>query len=278
MKFFWGFSGNEPDNKIKLTNQYFEKGSDTKQIIDIFNNIYQSNNKVTLLDFSTCSNISTTGFTILAALGPLLQKKGRQIYIESGNNIELNNRFLFDKISPKSKKHIPFRLFKTQKSVIEVLNDLVYIPELNSLKDNNLDRYQEIWCRLYELCSNANEHGENNIGAVCNGICNNGYLTFTVFDFGKGIAEIVNTHNKASWSTKECIEWALDKANSTKQSLTVPRGAGFSTLINFTNKYKGQMIVCTGDTYCTLKNNRKHFQTLNQNILGTIITICICIN
>ena len=96
MKFFWGISGSEPDNKIKLTQQYFEKFSDTKQIIDIFNSIYHSTNKVTLLDFSSCINISTTGFTILAALGPLLQKKGRQILISSPKFLEnLNAKYLY---------------------------------------------------------------------------------------------------------------------------------------------------------------------------------------
>lgn len=278
MKFGWGISKTDPDNKVKLTNQYFERISDTKEIFSIFYKILNSNNKVTLLDFSECSKISTTGFTILAALGPLLQAQNREIHIESGNNEELTTRFLNIKNSKKYRKDIPFKLLKNQKSIEETLNNLELIPELAELKQKELNRYLEIWSRLYELCSNANEHGENEIGAVCNGVCNKGILTFSVFDFGKGLTKIINQHNNTNWKTRECIEWALDKANSTKQSLIVPRGAGFSTTINFVNKYKGQLILCTGDTYCIIKNKKKHYQKLEQTMFGTIITISICIN
>lgn len=57
----------------------------------------------------------------------------------------------------------------------------------------------------------------------------------------------------------------------------VPRGAGFTTILNFINKYKGHIIIFTNNTYCYIKNNNRHFQKLNSKIPGTLITISICI-
>lgn len=90
-----------------------------------------------------------------------------------------------------------------------------------------------------------------------------------------GITKNVNTHLNVNFSTQECIEWAIKKANSTKQSLNIPRGAGFSTTIDFAKKHKGKLILCTNDIYCIIKNNNIHFQKLNQPIIGTLISISI---
>ena len=152
---------------------------------------------------------------------------------------------------------------------------------MKEIKSQSPEKYQEIWSRLYELSSNAVEHGENECGAVSNGYCNKNKFTFSVFDFGKGLAENVNLYNKnigvsnGDWNTKKCIEWALDKANSTKQSTTIPRGAGFYTTLNFLEKYNGQMSIYTSDTYCFIKNGKKQFKKMKNNILGIIVSISI---
>lgn len=274
MKLFWRHSSSEKsDNKITLESNYTERISDIKKIFDIFHDVLESQHKKIELDFSNCNKISITGINILAALGPLCYKQKRHILLEIGNNQYIYNRFKNDGLA-KNSKAIPFRKFDNETGIISTLEILKTIPDISNLPQSF---YNEIWSRLYELCSNANEHGKNDVGAVCNGFCDKGYLTFSVFDFGKGITNNVNEHLNKNLNTTECIKWALEEANSTKQSLITPRGAGFSTTIDFIKKYKGKLVLCTGDIYCIIKNNNIHFQKLNRPILGTLITISICI-
>lgn len=279
MKLLWGhnFFG-KPNKKIIIEDNYFEKLVDTEKVWVKFLEIYNSDLSHIELDISKCSYISNTGITILAALGPICENKGRKISIEYGNKTELAN--LFTKFEPftqtpiKKLKGIPFRRFKNEKEILKVLDDLNLIEEIATL---DKERRDEIHSRLYELCTNACEHGVNDIGTVCNGtiIMNKNYLTFTVFDFGKGIKDNVNDHLKSELSTKEALEWAFTESNSTKQKPGFPRGAGFTTTFGFVNKYNGQLILYTDDICCVYKDGKCNYKELDFSVLGTLITVTI---
>lgn len=182
MKLLWpkslSHSYEKPDYNIILDKNYTETVADIKKIFDIFNNVRSSKYNKIELDFSKCNKISATELNILAALGPLCSNK--KIYIETGNNENI-----FNCISPYNKgknKAIPFKRFDSEEAIISNLQTLKDIPDISQLPK---EFYDEIWSRLYELCSNANEHGHNSIGAVCNGSCENNILNFSVFDFGE---------------------------------------------------------------------------------------------
>ena len=270
---FLGIKNNieKQDIIIKLTNQYFEKIDDTKKVIDTFNSVLNSNEKVIELDLSKCTHISVTGGTILAALAPLINAKKRKLIIHLNPDTQICNHFLHSEKPNEKVKTLPFSLL-TNTTIKKVLDELKNIPDMRELEQSF---YCEIWSRCYELCLNANEHADNSLGAACNAYCDNGYFTFTVFDFGNGILKNVKEYLDSDITTEDAVRWALEKAHSTKQSIDMPRGAGFPATINFINKYKGQMILCTGDIYCIIKNNNKHFQKLDSSIIGTLITISI---
>ena len=83
MKLLWGakFFDN-PNRKIILEDNYFEKLVDTEKVWKKFLEIYNSDLNHIELDISKCSYISNTGVTILAALGPIREHKGKKISIE----------------------------------------------------------------------------------------------------------------------------------------------------------------------------------------------------
>ncbi len=277
MKFTWGqILFGIPNERKVLDNNYFEKISDTEKVWKIFNEVLNSSSKHVEIDFSNCTNISTTGLTILASLGPLCNNDGRKISIELGRNIEwsdkLSKSMSFVERKTKKLKDIPFRIIQDEQSIKNTLNDLKLIEDINILP---LEVFNEIYSKLFELCSNACEHGKNSIGAVCNGSFDKQFFTFTVFDFGKGIKGNVNEHLKEKLSTKEALKWAFQSSNSTCQNIECPRGAGFTIIFDFIQKYKGQLIIYTDDIYYSYKNNISYFKKLDFSVKGTLITATI---
>lgn len=267
--YFWNLFFPKAELTKELNDSYFETISDLKKIFDIFNEIYTSNKSLIEIDLTNCTHLSLTGVTMLASLGPLCPEKNIKI---TTNNSTIEE--YFENISPSiKKKHIPFKLFKNEPTSKKILEELKDIPEINKLDE---EIYFEIYSKLYELCSNSLEHGKNSIGTVCNGMYDQGYLIFSVFDFGVGIFESVNSAKNNSFSNaKDAIEWALSDYNSSKQSSDTPRGIGFSNIINFVNKYNGHLIICTSNQYCIIKGNKKHFSELKASIPGTLITVVI---
>lgn len=277
MKFTWGYNlFGIPNERIVLDNNYFAQINDTEKVWSIFNNVLKSSSKHIEIDFSKCTHISNTGLTILASLGPLCNYYGRRISIELGNNVEwskkLSNSMSFVEKDGKMIKDIPFRIINDEYSIKEMLNDLKLIQDINDLP---LEIFSEIYSKLFELCSNACEHGKNSIGAVCNGSYDKKYFTFTVFDFGKGIRNNVNDHLKDNLSAREALRWAFQPSNSTRQNVECPRGAGFTIIFDFIQKYKGQLIIYTDDIYYSFKNNKSYFKKMDFLIKGTLITATI---
>lgn len=277
MKFGWGKGlFDKPDNTIELEDTYFEKLVDTEKVWKIFNDVLNSSLNHIELDFTKCNNISNTGLTILAALGPLCESKERKISIEFGNKTDWTKKLTkyapFTQTKVNKLKGIPFNLFKIEDEIPVMLEDLKLIDEISKL-DPLVQ--SEIFSRLYELCTNASEHGKNNIGTVCNGTYDNNYLTFTVFDFGNGIKENVNLHLGKELSTEEAVRWAFKSTNSTAQSLTMPRGAGFTTTFDFVKKFNGQFILYTGDISCRFNKGKFYFKKLDFSVLGTLITVTL---
>ncbi len=279
MRFSWGYNFlGKPNHIIKLENNYFEKISDTDKVWKIFDEVRKSTEKNIELNFSECTSISNTGLTILAALGPLCNQNNKEISLDVGNNSEwidsLIDNSILEKENTKKKKTIPFRLINDENTINGVLRDLRFIEDIKNL---SVPFFSEIYSKLYELCANACEHGKNNIGAVCNGSCNKQYFTFTVFDFGIGIVKKVNTYFDNKLSSREALEWAFKYSNSTLQDLSLPRGAGFTLIFDFIQKYKGQLIIYTNNMYYSFKNGKAYFKELDFFVPGTLITITISI-
>lgn len=277
MKFGWGMGlFDKPNDTIKLEDSYFEKLIETEKVWKIFNSVLNSSLNHIELDFTNCNKISNTGLTILAALGPLCKSKGRKISIEIGNKTDWTKKFTkyapFTQSKLNKLKEIPFNLFQTNEEAEEILKGLNLIEEISKL-DQSIQ--SEIFSRLFELCTNSAEHGKNDIGTVCNGTYNNNYLTFTVFDFGNGIRENVNAHLKKELSTEEAVRWAFKGSNSTAQSLTMPRGIGFTTTFDFIKKFNGQFILYTGDISCRFNKGRFYYKNLDFSVLGTLITVTL---
>ncbi len=274
IRLFWGKSSEKPNKRFELKENYFEKLNDTEKIWEIFDSVLNSPLNSIELDFSKCKNLSNTGLTILASLGPLCSAKNRSVTICPGKNFEWMGRLVPISRKTSKLKWIPFKSIKDEESIENILDDLNTIEGVSDLPK---EIRSEIRSRIYELCINAYEHGKNKNGAVCNGIYDRQEFTFSVFDFGEGIKNNVNTYLNKELTTIETLEWAFKYSNSTCQNITIPRGAGFTTIFDFVQKYKGQFTLYTDNIYCSYKNGKYYYKELEYVVPGTLITVTISI-
>lgn len=167
---------------------------------------------------------------------------------------------------------IEFICIKDENEAIPILNKIFELAPINMKPDAEAI----LSSSLYEIFANSFNHGKNNSGTFCAGKWEKRkkQLIFSVYDHGIGIPKNVNTYLKKELSTKETIDWAFTKGNSTSMS-DYPRGLGFSRLEDFVNANDGKITICSGDGIYIIEKNRRKFEKIENEILGTLFIMNI---
>lgn len=160
------------------------------------------------------------------------------------------------------------------------------------LSDQRINISQElkslISSKISELFVNAYGHGINKfnlpIGIVSCAIYDqeNKILTLSIFDFGGGIVERVNSFLKENkhpeLDSVDAMNWAFSRHNSTKtdSKADIPRGLGFDLLREFISVNSGEFEVYSNDCYSFVDEaGRYNTSKIDFNFSGTLVTISI---
>jgi hypothetical protein len=137
----------------------------------------------------------------------------------------------------------------------------------------------EIIGRVWEIYTNAFEHGRSDIGVFS---CGQHYpylreLALTVVDFGVGIPANVRLHfandpRAAGLPASKCLEWAFGPGNSTKTA--VSRGVGLDLLKEFVIINNGRLEMFSHEGRVQIG---KEFKTKNKISFfeGTLVNITL---
>ncbi len=98
------------------------------------------------------------------------------------------------------------------------------------------------------------------------------YLWINIMDFGKTIVSNVKEYVEEKYHTKytsnECIEWAIQNGNTTRNG---SGGYGLPTLINYIKAVKGELLIFSGDSIYALVENKEDIMTAKGSFYGTNI-------
>lgn len=141
-------------------------------------------------------------------------------------------------------------------------------------RDSNLQ--QEILTAVSEIYFNAFDHAESPIGVLACGEYDQiaTRLRLSVMDFGIGIPGVVRTVIGANVSTREAMEWAFTRGNTTAAA-RFARGVGFSQLQRFVNSYRGELVVSSRDGRARLTNTGVTFAEGVPKLPGTLVTLTL---
>ncbi|WP_111708948.1 hypothetical protein [Lutibacter citreus] len=131
----------------------------------------------------------------------------------------------------------------------------------------------EIKRNIFELFENARTHGE------CSYIhtCGQFYpikkkLNITIVDTGTTIIKNVRKHLKIDLEACECIDWAMEMNNTTKEGNT-PGGLGLGLLFQFIRLNQGKIQVVSSNGYWELIGGKKRKMNLDFYFSGTIANL-----
>ena len=131
---------------------------------------------------------------------------------------------------------------------------------------------------LLEMFNNVIDHANSNYVYVCGQFFpHSGNLTFSIVDIGRTILENVELYMTENNMKKpdNSLQWAILPGHSTKTE-QAPGGLGFSTLLYFLKKNRGEFILISGnEAYELNKNNKDRFNRIEKFFPGTIVTVTI---
>jgi len=133
--------------------------------------------------------------------------------------------------------------------------------------------------KMWEIYTNSFEHGLSPVGVFSCGhhFSRKNELALTVVDFGLGIASNVKEFLKsdprsATLTSSACVEWALQKGNSTS-NLKVARGLGLDLLRSFVTINKGSLELYSNSAYALMNKDGVTIKDLDVGFSGTIVQI-----
>lgn len=98
------------------------------------------------------------------------------------------------------------------------------------------------------------------------------YLCITVIDYGNTIVHNVKEYFEEKMGntiqSEDCIAWAIIEGNTTRRG---SGGYGLSTLINYIQNAKGELIIFSGDAYYRQKEGQEEVSKSNGIFLGTSV-------
>ena len=253
----------------------------TKSLFMIDN--FLNEDKIILLDFKELEFIEGNLCAVLAAYIDLLTKKGKVKYKNISPKIEkffMENGFakkIFNRDNEiHGKNSIDFQEFE-EVSNDEEIGDYIYSQ---FLKNKGMPKMKKILQNrakesIFELFENARTHGK------CDKIYTCGQyfpvrkkILFSVTNIGYTIPKNVMSKMKIS-NHANCIEWAVQLGNSTKDN--IPGGAGLSFLEAFIKNLGGKIQIISGhglfEKEYVDNKARTTLTNIENSFPGTIINI-----
>lgn len=235
------------------------------------------------LDFKELEFIEGNLCAVLAAYIDLLSIKGKVEFKNISYKIKrffLENGFAKKIFNADNEIHgknsIDFKEFE-RTFIDEEIGEYIYSQFLNN---NGMPKMEKILQNrtkegIFELFENARTHGK------CNKIYTCGQyfpmrkkILFSVTNVGYTIPRNVMT-KMPNFSHEECIEWAMQLGNSTKQN--IPGGAGLSFLEAFIKNLNGKIQIISGNGLFEkeYKNNKPitTLKSIENPFPGTIVNI-----
>ena len=105
------------------------------------------------------------------------------------------------------------------------------------------------------------------------------FMYVNINDYGRTIVENVNSfleaHSKPTKTGKDCIEWAIQRGNTTRSG---SGGYGLPTLIDYIKEVHGNLFIFSGNAYYRLENGQEGFLSNSDSIFqGTSVTFKIAL-
>lgn len=105
------------------------------------------------------------------------------------------------------------------------------------------------------------------------------FMYVNINDYGRTIVENVNSfleaHSKPTKAGKDCIEWAIQRGNTTRSG---SGGYGLPTLIDYIKEVHGDLFIFSGNAYYRLENGQEGFLSNSDSIFqGTSVTFKVAL-
>jgi len=168
----------------------------------------------------------------------------------------------------KSKPSIDFNYITQKEEVVETIHNL--LKSLPVIISEGL--YDKLYSKIYEVFNNAFTHSGTNRVYFSGSSDTQESFVFTVYDTGIGIPQNVKSYLDIDINSKDALEWALTKGNSTLR-VDYPRGIGFSVLEEFVKINNGDIVIASGDAYSRITQNNRRIENLPNAFLGTFFSI-----
>ena len=239
-----------------------------------------------ILDFDQCEWFEAN---LCAVLGAIIESNSSQKRKFEIRNIEkqtflintfINNgfvKFIQDVPVRKSyKKHsgIPFAEYdmkdeeEFEKYIYEYILTHDDIPEMSKSAKNKIYR------SIFELYQNSVMHSKAEKLFVCGQYyLIKGRMALTMVEFGDTFKHNVCKHfNDDSKSGKECIEWAVESGNTTKNT-DQAGGLGLDLIRRFLVMNQGKLQIHSADGYWEEKKSNNFAENCENSFPGSIINI-----
>ncbi len=202
--------------------------------------------------------------TVDSKVETYLKRSGLYSYV-TGDSTDYTNR-----------NSIPFRKISSNNEEA-VINYVELILKRAPIKLTE-QAHELLFKNIYEIFSNAEEHSRQDMGVFSCGhwMYQKRQLVFSLYDTGIGIPSLVKEKIETISTSKDALQWALQKGNSTKQLLEgVPRGLGLSDFLSFIKLNNGELIIFSNDLCFRYNKGTSHYFTIEKPIIGTFIGIII---
>ena len=263
--------------------------SSYKKLIELFHLLDSAENGHFVLDFT---NVSFLSANLLAVLGCCvdntmtnrnhsikvrnLHPKIKAVMRKNG----FNRYFTWEDLEDRFHSTMDYSIYE---ATTEKLVDFEKYLLLNVFSRGDIPLMNPAYknCiidNLLEMFNNVIDHANSNYVYVCGQFFpHSGNLTFSIVDIGRTILENVELYMTEINMKKpdNSLQWAILPGHSTKTE-QAPGGLGFSTLLYFLKKNRGEFILISGnEAYELNKNNKDRFNRIEKFFPGTIVTVTI---
>ena len=252
-------------------------------IINIQNQILNGTEEEYVILFDKCKFLDAAVSVLIGTLPIYSTQLGKRVRISFSNKDSpvfefirsvgmyeffYNNKKLISYVKPRA---LPFGKILDD-DMMEIYTDKII--ELAPIKMN--DKASAILSSyFYEIYQNSFSHAKSSIGVFSCGYWMKDHLVFSIYDMGMGIPQNVREHIDNTLSSRECVEWAFEKGNTTLDETIIKRGLGLSQLEKFIQLNNGYMAMYTDDVYYLINNDKKEIHVLSAPIKGTLFIIRI---